>query len=286
MENTPVIAAWLTFIAVLLYFVGMDLRNEKDDSFFKKVIGYKEESVFIRLAKLTGPVVLALIPFADLNKIEQKLIYAGQPFNLTAEGFVGTKIVILGFSIVLTIFTATLGIPVFMGVILCILLYLLPDGWVNGLIEKRQKSIYKSLPDMIGLLATAVSSGVELGPSLEMVGKKLSGPLGDEIRVAWREIAAGKQKSSALKAMARRTGVNMVSRFVETIVTAEERGTEKITDVLNNFKYDLELSQQRKAEETARKIPTKMLGPLFLCIFLPMLALLITPIIFLLMKAL
>jgi len=124
----------------------------------------------------------------------------------------------------------------------------------------------------------SLKAGIELGPAFEEVGSEIAGPLGEELRLAWRHIATGQSRSTALRHAAKRCGVPTFTRFVETMVTAEERGTPDLAAVLANYMTDLRGTQRRHAEEEARKIPTKMNLPLIACIFLPMVVLLLTPV--------
>ena len=138
--------------------------------------------------------------------------------------------------------------------------------------------MYRKFPSLIGLLSTAISAGVELGPALEAVGETFPGPLGDELRLAWAEMATGRPRAAALRAMAKRTGVPSIIRFFETIITAEERGGIDLSVTIENFRVELVESQKRQINEQAKKVPTKMLLPMFLCIFLPTLILILVPV--------
>jgi tight adherence protein C len=229
--------------------------------------------------------IAGFFPVVSINKLRQKIIWSGNPWNLSGEEFIGLKVLCLGSGIALGSLLIAIGFPPVIMLAISVLAYFLPDVHLSSVLKKRQKSIYKDMPIMAGLLATAIKAGVELGPALESVSKNLTGPLGDEMGKTWKEIATGKPRSGCLRNMAKRTGVPIVERFVETINTAEERGSENISQILNNFMNDLQNSQSRKAQEEARKLPTKMLLPLVVCIFLPMLAILMTPVLFMLLKA-
>lgn len=285
--NTPLLAAWFTWIAVLLFFIGLDLLKEPDKSLLKLLAGAEKNTNWQQIAEQFGPVFAAFFPIGNLQRIEQRLVWAGKPFGLSSSnGFIGLKVILLLIGVFIGVFFSLLGLPSLFAFVSGLIGYIGPDLLLTSLMENRQKAIFKAMPNMIGLLATAIRSGMELGPAMEMVGKNIPGPLGDEMRMAWREIATGRPRAAALKAMAKRTGVFIVERFVETIVTAEERGSERISDVLTAFMADLRASQTRKAQEEARKIPTKMLLPLILCILLPMIVMLATPVAFTLLKAL
>jgi len=162
--------------------------------------------------------------------------------------------------------------------------YFLPNALLNERIEKRQNTVKRDLPSMVGLLATSVKAGVELGTAFETISMNIPSILGEELRKAMREISTGSQRSEALKRMCERIGVDSLDRFIETINTAEERGGVNVSDVLESFTDDIKAMKKLDMEEKAKKLPTKMLLPIFVCVFVPMLILLLTPVVFTLME--
>jgi len=211
------------------------------------------------------------------DDIEQQLMWAGRPYGLTATGFVGVKFMSLAAGTFLGLLLVSVGYPAVLLFAAMGLMYLLPDSTLKSAYQKRQRSIYRSFPGMISLLSTAVHAGVELGPSLELMSKRFPGPLGDEMRQAWKEMATGRPRSAAMRALGKRTGVAPVERFFETIISAEERGGVNISEMIDEFRDELISSQKRKAQEEAKKVPTKMLLPMFLCVFIPTVLLILVP---------
>ena len=123
-----------------------------------------------------------------------------------------------------------------------------------------------------------MNAGLEISTAFEIIARRYPPPLGDELRLAWREMATGRARSAALRDIGKRTGVSAVSRFFESIVVAEERGSGNLSSAIEIFRRELSESQRRKMQEEAKKIPTKMLLPLMLCIFVPLVLLLLVPI--------
>lgn len=272
-------AAILAWVSVITLFIGIDLLRDSHNSFIRSLT-LKEtgESTWQRLAETVGPAISTWLPIFNMDEIEQKLILAGRPFGLTAAGFVGIKFLALAAGVLMGLFFIAIGLPVALLIISSGLLYILPDSILRSSVDKRRKKIYKNFPSLIGLLSTALNAGVELGPALEAVGNKFPGPLGDEMRLAWREMATGRPRAAALRAMAKRTGVDSVIRFFETIIAAEERGGVDLSAIIENFRVELIESQKRQVSEQAKKVPTKMLLPMFVCIFIPTLILILVPV--------
>lgn len=272
-------AAVLAWVSVICAFVGIDLLKESDGSFIRSfALKQSDDSLWQRLAETFGPMVATWLPIFNLEEVEKKLIYAGRPYGLTATGFAGVKFLALMAGLLFGLFLVALGFPVIIVLLPTALLYLLPDSTLRSIIDKRRREMYRKFPSLIGLLSTAISAGVELGPALEAVGETFPGPLGDELRLAWAEMATGRPRAAALRAMAKRTGVPSIIRFFETIITAEERGGIDLSVTIENFRVELVESQKRQINEQAKKVPTKMLLPMFLCIFLPTLILILVPV--------
>jgi len=272
------LASWLAFMSVLILIIGFNLL--KRESKIRKLLKNEmtNEVSWQDTAKKIGPFITLWIPIFNLSQLKENLDWAGKPYGLNEEGFIGSKILLSAIGLFVGVFFTTLDIPIIIAFLLAFLLYFLPDALLRGAIEKRQKQIYKDLPNMVGLLSMSISAGVEIGSALEAISRKFPGPLGDEMRQAWREIATGKPRASALRAMANRTGVISVKRFFETIIIAEERGGGDLSLAIETYKKELIESQSRKMQEEARKIPTKMLLPIMLCIFIPMIMLMLVPV--------
>lgn len=278
MENLY-LHAFLTGLSVIMAIIGIDLLRSKESSLIKSlVLGSQQDTAWKQIAETVGPYLSTLIPLYNMDQLKQRLITAGQPYGLTPESFIGVKFIAFMVGFTAGLFFIPINLPPFFIIITTVLAYIIPDNILKTTAEKRQKTIYRELPNMIGLLATAVGAGVELGPALEAISRKFLGPLGNELRLAWRETATGKPRAVALRHMAKRTGVTDVERFIETIVTAEERGGVDISTAINLYKKDLLESQSRKIYEEAKKIPTKMLLPMFLCIFIPTLIVILVPV--------
>ena len=150
------LAAWLAFLGVLLFFLGLELR--KNDSMLEvyikdavpqgvdiKDIGWKD------ISERVGPMVNSLLPVFNLEKIRQKLTWAGNPYNLTEAGFIGLKVGLCAAGLILAITLAMLGVPLVAGLVLTALLYFLPDLVLHNRVEQRKKAMFNSLPNMIGL---------------------------------------------------------------------------------------------------------------------------------------
>lgn len=273
--NTNLMLAWLLFLSVFLLILALDLlRGTK--SIFGKYID-KSNNVY----DFAENISMFVPNFADEVKKEEmktKLTWSGDVLGVTVEGYYALRIILGALGVALGLLLYPLGITPLLGVVLGILLSLIPLGYVRSTIEKRQTEITLALPHMVNLLSTSIKAGIELGPSLEAISNNTPNALGEVMRNAWKEMATGKSRAEALKTASRNTGVAVFERFIDTIVVAEERGGSELSNSLNDFSMDMRHMQRKFSEEQGKKMPTKMLLPLMLCIFIPMLVLLLAPI--------
>lgn len=277
MNKNIITAGWLTWVAVLLFLIGLDLLRQKEKSGYEKLFNINQNPLLL-LAERLGPVVAAWFPVANIEGLEQLITWAGRPYGLTAEIFIGIKVMSLGIGFVIGSGLALAGLPSVLTPPIALVCYFIPDYFIRDMAESRQKDIRKKLPMMLDFLVTSLLGGVELVPALNTIGSQFEGPLGEELRRATREMMTGKQKSKALRNMAQRTGVAELERFVQTLIVADERGSQNLAQTITDYIAELRTTRLLKGEEESKKLPTKIVGPLMLCIFLPMIILILAPV--------
>ena len=102
------------------------------------------------------------------------------------------------------------------------------------------------------------------------------GPLGGRVR-ATTEIMTGKPRAHALRDMSQEPVLRRWKGLFKPD-SNRRRGNQNLAESIDEYTKELRASRLRKAEEEARKLPTKIVGPLVLCIFLPMVILLMAPV--------
>jgi tight adherence protein C len=118
-------------------------------------------------------------------------------------------------------------------------------------------------------MLVCVEAGLGLDASLTRVADEIrrkSVALAEELHLTNLEIRAGGTREKSLRNLALRTGVEEVGTFATMLTQADKFGT-SIGDSLRVFSDDLRHKRQIRAEESAAKVPTKMLIPLVICIF-------------------
>jgi tight adherence protein C len=163
-------------------------------------------------------------------------------------------------------------------------------GWAVPvvLLQRRARTrldeIDYKLPSMIDLLVVTVEAGLGFNTSLQVAADKLTGPLGDELRLMLQEQRMGLATREALKNMAARADTPAMRTFTRAIVQGEELGV-SIGQIMRSLAVDMRKLRRSKAEERAHKAPVKMLFPLVFLIFPALFILLLGPAVLDLMEA-
>lgn len=141
-----------------------------------------------------------------------------------------------------------------------------PRIWIMGRIKRRQKSIWRALPDAFDLITASVEAGLGIDAAFTRVIEKVHGPFAEELTRTMREITMGRSRRDAFLDMADRTGVEELRALVNSLVQAETMGI-SIGSVIRVQTGVMRVKRKQKAEEQAFKAPIKMVFPLVLFIF-------------------
>ena len=144
-------------------------------------------------------------------------------------------------------------------------------GWVmpKFLLERkatrRLLEIDREMPELVDLLVTTVEAGVAFASSLQLVARRVEGPLGQELRLALQEQSMGMTIEDALQHMLSRVDSASVRAFVQAILQGQLLGV-SIGKILRDLALDMRKRRRQQAEERAQKAPTKILFPLVILI--------------------
>jgi len=157
--------------------------------------------------------------------------------------------------------------------------YMLPKYWVNKRVTARQTEITQGFPDSLDMMLVCVEAGQSLDQSIVRVAKELRASfpaLADEYEVVAYEMKAGKDKSSVLRDMGTRCGVQDVSSFVTVLIQSATFGT-SIAEALRVYAGEMRDKRVMRAEEAANKLPTKMTLATMMLTVPPLLVILVGP---------
>jgi tight adherence protein C len=135
------------------------------------------------------------------------------------------------------------------------------------------------LPELIDILVVTVEAGLGFSGSIRTASERISGPLGDELRLALQEQNMGLTTEEALRHMLARADTPSMRSFVRAITQGESLGV-SIGDILRSLAIEMRKRRRASAEERAQKAPIKILFPLVFLIFPAMFVILLGPAIF------
>ncbi|MEB3285977.1 MAG: type II secretion system F family protein [Vampirovibrionales bacterium] len=235
------------------------------------------ERVLFPAAQLVFDKTQQIIPLSNKSWVKAKLIQAGYQKPHYPKIFLGIQLLCTGmmFGVVLA-FTALFGakfggvVSVVISAVFGLIGYGLPMIWLIQQAGKRQGSIQKSLADFLDLLVICVEAGLGLDTAITKIATmksvKTSVYLREELNVYCKDVGFGKPRKQALLDLAERTGVDDLNAIINAIVQAYEMGT-GVAHTLRVQADSLRVKRLTKAEETANKIPVKMVLPIYIFLF-------------------
>jgi tight adherence protein C len=138
------------------------------------------------------------------------------------------------------------------------------DRWLTREVARREERMLREFPTVAELLALAVAAGESAIGAVERVTRISRGELASELGRAMVDARAGTPLVPALQRIADRTGLAPLSRFVDGVAVAVERGT-PLADVLRAQAGDVrELSKRALLESGGRKEIAMMVPVVFL----------------------
>lgn len=157
--------------------------------------------------------------------------------------------------------------------------YYLPNVLLAQAIKRYQRALFNSFPDALDLMRVCVQAGLGLDAAIDRVGRemRLSCPeLSNEFALTGLELRAGASRSDALRHLSMRMGLEDLDALVVMLVQADRLGT-SVTESLQIHSDALRTKRRLLAEETAAKLPVKLLIPLVFCVFPALLTVLLGP---------
>ena len=249
--------------------------------------GFLQESLD-QLASLVGGVVARRFGNLQESRLRVQLMAAGL-YSMAPRKFVGYRLlsaVVVGITMLWLCAAAGLSAAVvLLGLVLGVLAgWVLPTALVHGRARRRYIQIDYDMPELIDLLVVTVEAGLGLNGSLQLAAERLSGPLGDELRLTLQEQSFGLSTNDSLRNLLARADTPFMRSFIRSIIQGESLGV-SIGQIMRTLAHEMRLRRRQAAEEKAQKAPVKILFPLVFLIFPAMFVVLLGPAIFNFMDA-
>jgi len=237
------------------------MRQQLDAPFNERVTG----PMFSRLTNLGR----RFTPNDQSSRLRRKLDLAGNPPGWDTDRVLAFKMLglLVGAAVgfIVPLLFGNVAWALVFGIGLAVLGFFLPNILLYQRAYDRSQTIQRELPDALDLLVISVESGLGFDAALAQVARNTQGPLAEEFFRVLQEMQLGTGRSDAMRALADRTDVTDLRGFVTAMVQADAFGI-PIANVLRIQAREMRIRRSQRAEETAQKVPVKILFPLIFCI--------------------
>ncbi|MEI8240887.1 MAG: type II secretion system F family protein [Actinomycetota bacterium] len=222
----------------------------------------------VPLLERLGSRVRSIMPAERTAALARKIRSAGSPDGWTVERLLVAKL--LG-TIVLTLLFLFrfIGSPSALNLLLLVLAalfgFLLPDGLLDSKVTSRKNAVRADVAEVIDQLAVMVRAGISVDAAIARCAQQNQGSLGEELRRVVQDMRVGVSRTRALLNMSERVDVAELRGFVTALSQAEKLGV-PVSETLRVQAGEMRLKQRQSAQETAMKLPVKILFPMVVCI--------------------
>jgi tight adherence protein C len=236
---------------------------------------------------LGARLVTGLTPSGTVARLDRLAARAGRPADWPVPRLVAAKLVLaaVGGGLGLLVISAR-ATPLNVALVVAVVLvaYFVPELLLYSRGQERQDAIGLELADTLDQMTIAVEAGLGFESAMSRAGKNGKGPLAEELVRTLQDIAVGQPRREAYLALADRTAVPDLRRFIGAVLQADAYGV-SIADVLRTQAQEMRLKRRQRAEEKAMQIPVKVIFPLILCILPTLFIVLLGPAAIDMMKA-
>ncbi|MGH9278545.1 MAG: type II secretion system F family protein [Acidimicrobiales bacterium] len=256
------------------YFAGLELGTYEArlaEPLPSRLLGATGRAITRRLERM--------LPRSYLENLDRQLAQAGMAGKRKASQQFAIQLGLTLIASVVTVFLLSQNPPPMVALSLLalpVMGFAVPNARMKKAIRKRSDAMFKDLPDIVDMLAIAVEAGSGFESALALVCKHFDSPLTDELAIALREMEFGMSRKETLQQLRERTDLDAVRNLVLALLQADALGI-PIGRVLKGQAQEVRARRRAWAREKAAKLPVKILFPLVLFIFPPILALVLGP---------
>jgi tight adherence protein C len=224
-------------------------------------------------------------------KLRQNLIRAGYFSDYAIRLYILARLVLVlvvptfVYIFAQIFFSQSFYLSIATAVVAALIAILGPDAYIARRQRLLQQQYRIAFPDFIDMLVVCTDAGLSLNGAFARIEpeiSKQSRALGTNLRFLGAETRAGRSLVDALGTLADRLNIDEVRAFVILLRQSMELGTD-IGDALRVYSDEMRHKRLLRAEETANKLPVKMVLPLGAFIFPVILMLVLLPVILRLM---
>ncbi|MFD1424519.1 type II secretion system F family protein [Laceyella tengchongensis] len=196
---------------------------------------------------------------SDQAELEDSLIKAGHPFQLSVHRMHGAKMLGLFAGIIIAVLLNVIGMPFaqLSFVMLPILGFLSPILLVRYLAKRRQEQVRLELPDFLDMMSITLQAGMAMDDAMAYYAEATGGPLGEELNRMLQEIKFGVQRETAYRGLIKRTESPELEALIMSLIQAHNLGT-PIAQTFTQQAIEMRRMRSEKAKEAAGKAAPKI----------------------------
>jgi len=203
---------------------------------------------------------------STVGRLDRLLGGAGRPASWPLDRVLDAKLLGLLLGIALGALVALRSpspVTLLFAVALAAIGFFLPEVLLYNAALKRREAIALELPDTLDQMSIAVDAGLGFDSAMLRVARAGKGVLAQELIRTLQDIQVGQSRREAYESLAARCGVPTLSRFIRSVIQAEEYGI-ALADVLRTQADEMRIERRQRAERKAMQIPVKVVFPLVL----------------------
>ncbi len=239
------------FLSLLFYLFFQPLSVNFDKK-LKKVLGVNTGLNVRKGVSLLGQ---KFAKYFNHQETEQKLKQAGRPWGLSADGFIGMKIIL---PLTMAAIQTYLRSNLYYLIIVSLLCFFLPDILIILITNDRKKEIKKELPDVVDIFESTVVSGIDVGTSFNLAAEYVNGKeLKKELSLLAAKYAVTKDKDQALLDF--RNNINMYDTDLLVLALMQDNKTGRAQDMLESLAHAQANNMIAMVEKNAKAVEYRVL---------------------------
>ena len=189
--------------------------------------------------------------FSESHEVEDWLLKAGRPLDLTVARFQGVKIVITIIGFVFGMFYFILGLPFSEFGIMAwpMFFYFLPIILLKKRARDRQQQLRYDLPEFLDTVSVTLQAGVSLDQSLREVIRYFTGPIREEFARFNQEIDLGVPREKAYEQLLKRNDNPEFQMLIKALIQGLRLGV----PIAVTFKLQAETMRRMRKETVKEK---------------------------------
>jgi tight adherence protein C len=234
------------------------------------------DAALARVAARLGDVVARRIGAMREAELRTLLVAAGL-YSTSTRSLLGYRVLGIGILGALGMFIGhALIVHVVLVAFLGVCGWTLPLTYVRRRAATRAQAIEREVPNLIDQIVVTLEAGVGFSSSLHLSAERLTGPLGQEMRLALQEQRMGASLTDSLEHLRERVDSMNLRSFVRAVIQGERLGV-SIGHVMRELATDMRKRRRQMAEEQAQKTPVKLLLPLVFLVLPTMFIVVLVP---------